>query len=63
VTPRTLIVHDPADPFVPFVHAETAAQRVASARLCPFHLAGHILWLGPEASAMHEARVNFLRGT
>ena len=62
VTARTLIVHDPADPFVPFVHAETAARQVAAARLSPFHLAGHILWLGPEASAMHEARVNFLRG-
>jgi len=45
-----------------FVHAETAARQVAAARLSPFHLAGHILWLGPEASAMHEARVNFLRG-
>jgi pimeloyl-ACP methyl ester carboxylesterase len=61
VTTRTLIVHDPADPFVPFVHAETAAQQVAPARLSPFHLAGHILWLGPEARAMHEARVNFLQ--
>ena len=62
VTTRTLIVHDPADPFVPFVHAETAAQHIVSAHLSPFHLAGHILWLGPEASAMHQARVDFLRG-
>src|SRR5262245_10165100 len=60
LTLRTLIVHDPADQFVPFVHAETAAQHLATAHLCAFHLAGHILWLGPEASAMHAARVNFL---
>jgi len=45
---------------VPFVHAETAAQNLATAHVRPFHLAGHILWLGPEASAMHAARVNFL---
>jgi pimeloyl-ACP methyl ester carboxylesterase len=58
---RTLLVHDPDDPFVPFVHAELAARRVAKAQVRPFHLAGHILWLGPDARAMHDTRVDFLR--
>src|SRR5262245_28275126 len=58
---RTLIVHDPEDQFVPFVHARTAAQRVPKAQLRPFHLAGHIVWLGPDARAMHDTRVDFLR--
>jgi len=58
---RTLIVHDPEDQFVPFVHARTAAQRVAQAQLRPFHLAGHIVWLGPDARAMHDTRMDFLR--
>jgi pimeloyl-ACP methyl ester carboxylesterase len=58
---RTLIVHDPEDKFVPFVHSENAAQHVSKAQLCSFHLAGHIIWLGLDARAMHEARVDFLR--
>jgi|RhiMetdeSRZDD1v2_1073273.scaffolds.fasta_scaffold308870_2 pimeloyl-ACP methyl ester carboxylesterase len=62
LTARTLILHDPADKFVPFVHAESAAQRIATARLRAFHLAGHILWLGPDARTMHQSRVDFLRG-
>jgi pimeloyl-ACP methyl ester carboxylesterase len=57
---RTLILHDPEDKFVPFVHAENAAQNVPKALLRSFHLAGHIIWLGPDARAMHEARVDFL---
>src|SRR5262245_47616456 len=57
---RTLIVHDPEDPFVPFVHARTAAQRISQADLRPYHLAGHIVWLGPDARAMHDTRVDFL---
>jgi 2-hydroxy-6-oxonona-2,4-dienedioate hydrolase len=58
---RTLVLHDPEDKFVPFVHAENALH-IPKAQLLPFHLAGHIIWLGPDARAMHEARVDFLRG-
>jgi pimeloyl-ACP methyl ester carboxylesterase len=57
---RTLILHDPEDTFVPFVHAENAAKNVQKALLRSFHLAGHIIWLGPDARAMHEARLDFL---
>ena len=60
--PRTLILHDPADTFVPFVHTESAAQRTEMARLRAFHLPGRILWLGPDASGMHQVRVDFPRG-
>jgi pimeloyl-ACP methyl ester carboxylesterase len=38
---RTLILHDPEDTFVPFVHAERAAETVPNALLRSFHLAGH----------------------
>jgi hypothetical protein len=55
-------LHDPEDKFVPFVHAEKAAQRISKAQLRALHLAGHIIWLGPDARAMHETRVHFLRG-
>jgi 3-deoxy-D-arabino-heptulosonate 7-phosphate (DAHP) synthase class II len=48
---------------VPIVHAERAAQRIATARLCAFQFAGHILWLGADAKAMHKARLHFLRGS
>src|SRR5262245_25819674 len=48
---RTLIVQDPEDPFVPFAHARTAAQRVSQPQLRPFQLAGHIVWLGRGARA------------
>ena len=58
---RTLILHDPEDRFVPFVHAETAAKRIKGAQLRALRLAGHIVWLGRDARAMHEARVRFLR--
>ena len=42
-------------PVVPFVHASSAARRIATARLWPFHLAGYILWLGPDTSGMHQS--------
>jgi pimeloyl-ACP methyl ester carboxylesterase len=56
-----LIIHDPLDPFVPFAHAEEAKRRLPRARLESLQLGGHILWLGRDARAMHEARVAFLR--
>lgn len=55
-----LILHDPLDPFVPFAHAEEAKRRLPHARLEGMRLGGHILWLGRDARAMHEARVAFL---
>ena len=56
-----LLIHDQQDPFVPIVHAEDAKARLANASLRTFALGGHIQWLGPEARAMHDARVEFLR--
>jgi pimeloyl-ACP methyl ester carboxylesterase len=62
VTVPTLILHDREDKFVPVVHAELAARHLTNARLRTFHLAGHILWLGPDAHAMHQTRIAFVRG-
>ncbi len=58
-----VILHDPEDQFVPFVHAERGAQRISTARLCAFQFAGRILWLGADAKAMHKARLDVLRGS
>lgn len=57
----TLIIHDRQDNFVPFVHAEEAKKKVPHAILREFHVGGHILWLGRDARAMHQTRVQFLR--
>jgi pimeloyl-ACP methyl ester carboxylesterase len=57
----TLVVHDPEDMFVPFVHAEEAAKLLPRGELRPFHLGGHILWTGREARAMHRTRIEFMR--
>jgi pimeloyl-ACP methyl ester carboxylesterase len=57
----TLLIHDEMDPFVPVVHAHEAKGRLAGATLRAYALGGHVIWLGPEARAMHEARLAFLR--
>jgi pimeloyl-ACP methyl ester carboxylesterase len=57
----TLLIHDEKDPFVPVIHAHEAKARLRTATLRTFELGGHIIWLGPEARLMHEARVQFLR--
>jgi pimeloyl-ACP methyl ester carboxylesterase len=56
-----LVVHDSEDTFVPFAHAEKAADLLPRGELRAFRLGGHILWTGGEARAMHRARVEFLR--
>ena len=59
----TLIIHDRQDTFVPFAHAEEAKKKVPHANLCEFRVGGHILWLGRDARAMHQARVRFIRAS
>jgi len=56
-----LLIHDEKDPLVPIAHSQEALARLAAASLRTFTLGGHIIWLGPEARLMHEARVEFLR--
>lgn len=58
----TLIIHDRQDTFVPFAHAGPR-RKVPHANLCEFRVGGHILWLGRDARAMHQARVRFLRAS
>ena len=57
----TLILHDRADPLVPFAHAEWARQAIPTAELCDLRLGGHIIWLGAEASRLRQERAAFLR--
>jgi pimeloyl-ACP methyl ester carboxylesterase len=58
----TLVMHDREDTFVPYAHAEQAAELLPRGELRAFRLGGHILWTGGEARAMHRARVELLRG-
>jgi len=57
----TLIIHDEEDIFVRVAHARMARHFIRNAQLKAFRLGGHMVWLGDEAAAMHQARVAFLR--
>jgi pimeloyl-ACP methyl ester carboxylesterase len=57
----TLILHDRADPLVPFAHAEWARDAIPTAELCDLRLGGHMIWLGADAPRLREHRAAFLR--
>lgn len=57
----TLILHDRADPIVPFAHAEWARQAIPTAELCDLRLGGHMIWLGADAPRLRAERAAFLR--
>jgi pimeloyl-ACP methyl ester carboxylesterase len=57
----TLIVHDPADPLVPFAHAEWSKSCIPQSRLLTIHAGGHLIWFGKDSSDMHTQRVQFIR--
>lgn len=57
----TLVIHDPLDPVAPVAHAEWVAQCVPQAQRCDIQAAGHLVWAGRDALAMHDRRVKFLR--
>ena len=59
----TLIIHDPQDAFVPFVHAEEAARKIPHAQMRAYRLGGHIVWMGKDAQRMHADRLRFLHST
>jgi pimeloyl-ACP methyl ester carboxylesterase len=56
----TIVIHDRADPLVPFAHAEWAVQTIGTAQLCDLHVGGHLIWLGREAQQMRTQRAAFL---
>ncbi|MCA9032749.1 MAG: alpha/beta hydrolase [Planctomycetaceae bacterium] len=57
----TLIIHDNADPVVPFRHAEWSKQLIPHAEVLGLQLGGHLIWIGNEADAMYIARDAFIR--
>jgi pimeloyl-ACP methyl ester carboxylesterase len=57
----TLIIHDQADPLVPFAHAERSQSCIPRARLLDIHAGGHLIWFGKESAMAHDQRMTFLR--
>ena len=57
----TLIIHDRADPLVPFIHAEWSHSCIPKSRLVAIHAGGHLIWFGIDADLMHAERVAFIR--
>jgi pimeloyl-ACP methyl ester carboxylesterase len=57
----TLLVHDEADPMAPADHVAWFAANCPRCETVSVHAAGHLIWVGPGANVMHQARVRFLR--
>lgn len=56
----TLILHDAEDPLAPVEHVDWLVSRCAACERVSVHAAGHLVWVGPQASVLHQARVRFL---
>jgi len=59
----TLIIHDRADPLVPFRHAEWSQSCIPESRLLAIHAGGHLIWFGKDFEFMHAERVAFIRNS
>ena len=57
----TLVIHDPLDPMAPVEHRDWTIACVSHAERCDVHSAGHMIWVGLDAQAMHRRRVEFLK--
>src|SRR5262249_55186055 len=57
----TLVVHAVKDPMAPVDHVDWLFAHAPHCERVSVHAAGHLVWAGPEARVMHEARVRFLR--
>ncbi len=57
--PRTLIIHDPEDPLVPFDHASFANVNIPRSSVLTVN-GGHFMWLGTESVKLRNERVAFL---
>jgi pimeloyl-ACP methyl ester carboxylesterase len=53
----TLIIHDLADPLVPYIHAEWSQSCIANSTLLTVHGGGHLIWFGKDADRMHDERM------
>ncbi len=57
----TLIIHDPQDPIAPVAHVDWLTTVVPTCERMAVHVAGHLVWIGPEAARMHASRVAFVK--
>ena len=57
----TLIIHDRADPLVPFAHSEWSHQCISESRLLDIHTGGHLIWFGKDFDFIHNQRIELLR--
>ena len=57
----TMIIHDRADPLVPFRHAEWSQTCIPHAELLDAHVGGHLIWFGDDFPSIHQRRVNFVK--
>jgi pimeloyl-ACP methyl ester carboxylesterase len=58
--PPTLIIHDPQDPLVPFVHASYANVNIEQSSVLTTN-GGHFMWLGSESVRLGKERIEFLK--
>lgn len=59
----TLIIHDTADPLVPFCHAESSHAAIRNSQLLVVHAGGHLIWFGKDSEMMHRKRLDFIVST
>jgi pimeloyl-ACP methyl ester carboxylesterase len=57
----TLIIHDIKDPLAPVDHIDWFLSLFPQCERLSVHTAGHLVWVGPDADAMHHTRVRFLK--
>lgn len=61
ITSPVLLLHDPADMFVPFEHSAWLHQQLVSSELQQLHCAGHLLWSGKDSERFGDLRRDFLQ--
>jgi pimeloyl-ACP methyl ester carboxylesterase len=57
----TLILHDVKDPMAPVDHVDWFVSIFPKCERVSFHVAGHLIWAGPDADIVQSSRVRFLR--
>ena len=60
ITNPTLVIHDASDPMAPVCHVDWFVSKVPHCRRVSLRTAGHLIWVGLDADAMHQNRVRFL---
>lgn len=56
-----LVIHDVKDPSAPVDHVDWFVSKCPKCERVSVRAAGHLIWVGPDAEVMHQARVRFLK--